>query len=119
MRTAYDRLTRRAEFQRVTRARKSAAAPGLVLQIYPRPGDSAAAARVGLTASRKIGNAVRRNRARRRLRALAQAIIPRHAKPGHDYVLIARQGTADRPYSALTGDLESALKRLNVWRNEV
>ena len=117
MRTAYDRLTRRAEFQRVTRARRSAAAPGLVLQIHRRPGD-ASAARVGLTASRKIGNAVRRNRARRRLRAVAREIIPRHAKPGHDYVMIARRDTAERPYSALIGDLESALKRLNAWRGE-
>lgn len=119
MRTAYDRLTRRAEFQRVTRARRSVAVPGLVLQVYTRRGDTLTGARVGLTASRKIGNAVRRNRARRRLRALAQAVIPRHAKPGHDYVLIARQDTADRPYSALTGDLESAMKRLNVWRNGI
>jgi len=118
MRTAYDRLTRRAEFQRVTRARRSAAAPGLVLQVFQRPGDECAAARVGLTASRKVGNAVQRNRARRRLRAVAQATIPRHAKPGHDYVMIARQGMADRPYSALVEDLESALKRLNVWRIE-
>lgn len=116
MRTAYDRLTRRAEFQRVTRARKSAAAPGLVLQIHARPDDPLAAARVGLTASRKVGNAVRRNRARRRLRAVAGVVIPQHAKPGHDYVMIARQGTADRPYSALIADLESALKRLNAWR---
>ena len=118
MRTAYDRLTRRAEFQRVTKARRSAAAPGLVLQIFRRNGDESAAARVGLTASRKVGNAVQRNRARRRLRAVAQVTIPRHAKPGHDYVMIARQGTAGRPYSALVEDLESALKRLNLWRNE-
>jgi len=118
MRTAYDRLTRRAEFQRVTRARKSAAAPGLVLQACPRPGGASIAARVGLTASRKVGNAVRRNRARRRLRAVALAIIPDHAKPGYDYVMIARQGTADRVYSALVEDLESAMRRLDVWRNE-
>jgi len=118
MRTAYDRLTRRAEFQRVTRARRSVAAPGLVLQVYTRRGDTLTGARVGLTASRKVGNAVRRNRARRRLRAVAQIVIPRHAMPGHDYVMIARRGTAERPYSALVADLESALKRLNVWRNE-
>jgi ribonuclease P protein component len=118
MRTAYDRLTRRAEFQRVTRARRSAAAPGLVLQVFRRNGDEGDAARVGLTASRKVGNAVHRNRARRRLRAAAQVVIPRHAKPGHDYVVIARQGTAGRTYGALIEDLESALKRLNVWRNE-
>lgn len=117
MRTAYDRLIRRAQFQRVTRTRQSAATPGLVLQIHRRPGDTAPA-RVGLTASRKVGNAVCRNRARRRLRAIAGTIIPRHAAPGHDYVMIARRGTVDRPYRALVRDLESALKRLNVWQNE-
>ena len=72
-------------------------------------------ARVGLTASRRVGNAVRRNRARRRLRAVAERVIPLHAKRGHDYVLIARTATVDRPFAALVGDLETAIKRLNLW----
>lgn len=73
--------------------------------------------RVGLTASRKVGNAVCRNRARRRLRALAERVMPLHAERGHDYVLIARARTVDRPFPALVEDLESAMKRLNVWRD--
>lgn len=91
--------------------------PGLVLQALRRS-DGDGAARVGLTASRRVGNAVRRNRARRRLRALAEKVIPLHAKCGHDYVMIARAETADRPFAALVEDLESAMKRLNVWQDK-
>ena len=61
--------------------------------------------RLGLTATRKIGNAVRRNRARRRLRALARTELAIRARPGIDYVMIARQGTADRDWSDLVSDL--------------
>jgi ribonuclease P protein component len=50
------------------------------------------------------------------LRALAEKVIPLHAERGHDYVMIARKGTAERPFAALVEDLETALKRLNVWR---
>ena len=116
MRTAFERLTRRAEFRRLTRARRRWAAPGLVLQALART-ERDIEPRVGLTASRRVGNAVRRNRARRRLRALAERVIPLHAKRGHDYVLIARAGTIDRPFAALMQDLETAMKRLNVWRD--
>lgn len=117
MRTPYDRLKRRADYVRVTRARRSCAAPGLVLQALPQRG-AAGEARVGLTASRKVGNAVRRNRAKRRLRAVAEKVIPRHAQGGHDYVMIARQATADRPFEDLIKDLETALRRLKVWRDD-
>jgi ribonuclease P protein component len=116
MRTAFERLTRRKEFRRLTRARQSWAAPGLVLQALRRP-EPGGDARVGLTASRRVGNAVRRNRARRRLRAAAETVIPFHAKRGHDYVMIARAGTAGRPFADLVKDLETAMKRLKVWRD--
>lgn len=72
--------------------------------------------RVGYTASRKVGNAVKRNRARRRLRAAVEKVIPLHAVEGYDYVLIARATTTERPFASLKQDLEFALKRLNVWR---
>ena len=114
MRTAFERLSRRAELRRLARTRRRWATPGLVLQTLGRPGEDGAP-RVGLTASRRVGNAVRRNRARRRLRALAERVIPLHAEQGYDYVLIARTATVDRPFKALVEDLETAMKRLNVW----
>jgi len=91
--------------------------PGLVLQA--RRHDTAdGATRVGYTASRKVGGAVQRNRARRRLRAAAGQVIPLHAKAGYDLVLIARGATVKRPFRALLEDLEAALKRVGAWRGE-
>lgn len=100
------------------RGRKAAGA-GMVVQARAHAGDAVAAAtpiRLGLTASKKVGNAVARNRARRRLRALAVELLPDHAAPGHDYVLIARTATLTRPAADLRRDLASALKRLKLWR---
>jgi ribonuclease P protein component len=73
----------------------------------------AALVRVGFTASRKVGNAVTRNRAKRRLRSAAALTLLGKGKPGTDYVLIARAGTVDRSYDALIADLEAALRRVN------
>ena len=75
-------------------------------------GDGRALVRAGFTATRKIGGAVVRNRAKRRLREAARALLPLHGAPGHDYVLIARQGTPDRPWPRLLDDVKSALIRL-------
>ncbi len=73
--------------------------------------------RIGFTASKKIGNAVCRNRAKRRLKELARQIMPIHAVSGYDYVIIARITTNDRSFNALRGDFKKALNRLNLWRN--
>ncbi len=70
--------------------------------------------RVGYTASRKVGNAVVRNRAKRRLRAAAARILAERGRPGTDYVLIARATTAERPFAALVDDLETALGRIEA-----
>ena len=121
---ALERLRRRADFLRVAAGRRKWVAPGLILQTLASvpetpasiPARQAEAIRVGFTATRKIGNAVTRNRARRRLRAAAAAVMPRHAQPGFDYVLIARAETPKRVYAALLGDLETALRRLGAWR---
>jgi ribonuclease P protein component len=117
MGAAVDRLTRRPEFLRAARQGQTFATPGLVLQVYLR-GDGDAPLRVGYTASKKVGNAVVRNRARRRLRAIVAAVAPLHAKAGRDYVLIARGGTPGRRFAALERDFETALKRLDAWRLE-
>ncbi len=108
-----ERLKRRSEFLRVAAARCQWVTPGLVLQSAERLGTGAGTSefRVGYTASRKVGKAVARNRARRRLRAAAAAVMPEHARPGHDYVVIARRGTLTRPFSRLLGDLRTALGR--------
>ncbi len=74
--------------------------------------------RLGLTASKKVGNAVARNRAKRRLRALANEVLPDHGKPGMDYVLIGRPATPCRAYADLRQDLLVALERLHRRRGE-
>jgi ribonuclease P protein component len=117
------RLKRRAEFLRVAGGRRKWVTPGLILQALRRPaagaGEAASEApRVGFTASRKVGIAVSRNRARRRLRAAAEHVLPAHAAGGHDYVLIARGETLTRPFASLLTDLETALRRLGVYRDE-
>ncbi len=130
------RLKRRSEFLRVAGLRCKWATPGLILQAAPaadlppssppsadapvpsHPGnDTGAALRVGFTCSKKVGNAVARNRAKRRLRAVAAAILPVHAMSGYDYVLIGRQETLRRPFALLLQDLQTALKRVCANRN--
>ncbi|MCH8196905.1 MAG: ribonuclease P protein component [Proteobacteria bacterium] len=131
MNQALVRLKRREEFLRVASARRKWVAPGLILQartaVTParsplgKDGGGGPAAigegfRVGFTVSRKVGNAVARNRARRRLRAAAAEVMPRHAKAAHDFVVIGRSGTLTRPYTALVGDLKTALRHLGAFR---
>ncbi|MBL4747451.1 MAG: ribonuclease P protein component [Magnetovibrio sp.] len=116
------RLKRRPEFLRVAATRKKWAAPGFILQVksHPAVGNPARAdgfLRVGFTVSRKVGNAVNRNRAKRRLRALVQEILPTHAQVGYDLVLIGRRATIDRPYTKLVDDLLKALDKMGIARN--
>jgi len=113
---ALARLKRRAEFLRVAGTRKKWVAQGLILQAAPSPAEGDSPPRIGFTASRKVGIAVVRNRARRRLKAAVAASMPLHAAPGHDYVLIARAGTVRRSFADLIGDIETGLKRLGLWR---
>jgi len=105
-------LTRRADFLRAARARRLGRA-GLTLQARERGGDEApgpAALRVGYTCSKKVGNAVARNRAKRRLRAAARDVLAEGGLPGWDYVLIGRPGaTVERRFAALCDDLRTAL----------
>lgn len=116
-------LKRRREFLLAARSRKWVT-PGLVLQVRTRGEKDRShgpdtVIRFGLTASRKVGGAVRRNRIRRRLRALAQEILTQHGRGGRDYVLIGRWDTATRPHEQLVKDLRTALRRLDSWRDDV
>ncbi len=144
------RLKRRADFLKVAGARRKWVAPGLIVQARRRdsgaregndpgarkgndPGApelrarrgnddvDPALVRVGFTVSRKVGNAVQRNRARRRLRAAAgiigKGVVEGRVAGGVDLVVIGRAETLTRPFPDLIDDLTLALKRLDVWRN--
>lgn len=88
--------------------------PGLILQGRQRQSSDQGALRVGYTCSKKVGNAVARNRAKRRLRAAAAAVLPGLGRPGWDYVLIGRAGvTAGRAFTDLCKDVETALARVH------
>jgi len=90
---------------------------GLIVQLRPRPGGEidTGQARVGFTVSRKVGNAVARNRVRRRLKAAAEIVMTQHAQPGVDFVIIGRKNSLSRPFSALECDLTTALKKLDAY----
>ena len=107
-------LKKRRDFLRVQAAARRWAMPGLVLQAAPAAHAEAGLVRVGYTASRRVGNAVARNRAKRRLRAAVAHVMPTLAQCGCDYVVIARAATATRPFDALIGDLGAALVRVGA-----
>ena len=109
-------LTRRADFLAAARARRRAT-PGFTLQARRRDAGEAEGLRVGFTASKKVGNAVARNRAKRRMRAAALAVLPEAGVAGWDYVLIGRPGaTAALPFAQLTADLAAALAAIHSER---
>lgn len=104
-----ERLKTRADFLRAARGIRRVEG-AITLETCPTPTPAPdAPVRVGFTASKKIGNAVARNRAKRRLRAAAHELLPLLGRPGHDYVLVARATTGDRPFPALLSDITKAL----------
>ena len=127
------RLKTRPQFLRVAAAKRKWVTPGLILQAARRQhGDDRAApdlpagagrmpdaapdepeVRVGFTVTRRVGNAVTRNRVKRRLRAAAAEVFPRVGRGGTDYVVIGRSVTLVRPYGKLLQDLEQAVVRLD------
>ena len=105
-------LRNRGDFLAAARARRQGT-PSMMVQARHRHDDSDTI-RVGFTCSKKVGNAVARNRAKRRLRAAARRVLPDAGRPGWDYVLIGRaEVTANRPFDLLQDDLAGALQKLH------
>lgn len=112
-------LKKRSEFLAVSAARKRWVTPAFIVQKASRPvfdaDDSKTTCGFGLTASKKmVGCAVKRNRARRRLRALVREVLPVMLVAGMDFVFIAKDEVLVRDYAALRRDLKWALKRLDI-----
>ena len=112
------RLKQRWQFLRVASAGHKWVAPGMVVQAWRYEEEEAKETfRIGYTVSKKVGGAIERNRAKRRLRAVAKKVIPRYARPGHDFVLIGRRKTLKRSFPALIKDLETALRKLDAYND--
>lgn len=105
-------MTQRADFLRAARAKRQGTRSMLVQARNRKDGSDTV--RVGFTCSKKVGNAVARNRAKRRLRAVARELLPENARPGWDYVLIGRaEETAARPFDKMKGDFLFAMSKLH------
>lgn len=104
-----ERLKTRADFLRAARGIRRVEG-AVTLETCATPDPAPRQLRIGFTASKKIGNAVARNRAKRRLRAAASQLLPLLGREGHDYVLVARGTTVARPFPALLSDIATALK---------
>lgn|SRR5690348_13710482 len=105
----------RADFVRAAQGKRRRT-PSLTLEVCPTPEPAACenAVRCGVTASRKVGGAVQRNRAKRRLRAAARAVIPLSGVAGNDYVLVAQRDTLTKTFDALVSDLARAVQAVHA-----
>ena len=107
-----DRLTQRKDFLRIAHAQRIHST-SFVLQSRDRKDD--APMRIGFTCSKKVGNAVARNKAKRRLREIARLIMPHNGQAGHDYVLIGRvKVTAKTNFAEMQAELSVALQKLQA-----
>lgn len=106
----YSVIKKRSDFLAANRGKRYAT-PGFVLLVKDRQ-DEQPDIRLGITITKKVGNAVVRNRMRRRFRALAQEMLAEKGKPGADHILIGRDGGIERDFGALRADMAKALEKL-------
>lgn len=114
MTVAYATMTRRADFLAANRGIR-VARPGFVLLANPNEGKGQ---RAGITVTKKIGNAVVRNRMKRRFRALLREIMPTHGLADTDHVLIGRDNGVERDYAMLRDELVAALDRARAGKGD-
>ena len=115
-----ERLVRRSQYLRVARARKYIVSKGLILQFEIKdPNEGGNKHRVGFTASKKVGNAVVRNRARRRLKSVVNDVLTSREEQPLDLVLIGRANTLKRSYDELLSDFRFALKSARTRQEKV
>jgi ribonuclease P protein component len=107
-------MRKRADFLAANRGLR-VARPGFVLLAHPNGGRGK---RYGVTVTKKIGNAVMRNRMKRRFRELLRAALPEHGLPDHDHVLIGREGGIERDFVAMREDLSAALARAAAGKGD-
>jgi ribonuclease P protein component len=110
-----ERLKRRADF-RAAAAGIRAAGKAFLLQGRRRADEGGV--RVGFTVSRQVGNAVERNRVRRRLRELVRLAAAESLHGGHDYVLVGRRATLELPFAEMVQELDAALRRIHARTHE-
>jgi ribonuclease P protein component len=108
--TPYSVIRKRADFLAANRGRRFAT-PGFVLLVHDRRDDNPAI-RLGITITKKVGNAVIRNRMRRRFRELTRALLDTHGKPGSDHILIGRNDGIERDFDSLRVDMLRAFDRI-------
>jgi len=106
------RITKRPEYLAVAGTRRKWVTPAFILQAQAGTSDSPP--KVGFTASKKVGKAVIRNRARRRLKEAARSVFPEHGAKGWCYVLIGRQAAVSYPFEKLCADMRWALAKLTA-----
>lgn len=111
-------IKKRADFLKVSKTRCKYVAPSLIVQSREHTSDEikiigSLSSRVGFTVSKKVGNSVVRNRVKRRLRAAARSLIPKHPMPNHDIVIIGRKKAVEKTFTEISIDLKKALLELS------
>jgi ribonuclease P protein component len=109
-----ERLRQRADFLAAASGIK---VPATAFVLQARNRRDTAPARFGFTVSKKVGNAVERNRVRRRLREIVRLSAASRLQAGHDYVLVGRRAALNQPFAAMTQDFEGALRRVHARSN--